>query len=59
MELNGTARLNNPDATEQWLKPGDKVEMEVTGLGKLKNTIVREISDYSILSKKKKNVHRY
>ena len=32
---------------------GDVVEMEITGLGKLSNTIVKEESDFSILAKKK------
>jgi fumarylacetoacetate (FAA) hydrolase len=53
LELNGTGKLNNPDYTEQWLQEGDVVEMEIEGLGKLQNTIVREESDFSILAKKK------
>ena len=53
LELNGTGKLNNPDYQEQWLKEGDLIEMEVTGLGKLSNTIVKEESDFSILAKKK------
>ncbi len=53
LELNGTGKLNTPDYQEQWLKEGDLIEMEVTGLGKLSNTIVKEESDFSILAKKK------
>ncbi len=53
LELNGTGKLNNPDYQEQWLLEGDLIEMEVTGLGKLSNTIVKEESDFSILAKKK------
>ncbi|MEO8403310.1 MAG: fumarylacetoacetate hydrolase family protein [Chitinophagaceae bacterium] len=53
LELNGTGKLNDPDYTEQWLQPGDIVEMEVAGLGKLMNTIVAEESDWSILKQKK------
>jgi fumarylacetoacetate (FAA) hydrolase len=53
LELNGTGKLNDPDYTEQWLRPGDVVEMEITGLGKLSNTIVAEDTDWSILKKKK------
>ena len=53
LELNGTGKLNNPDYQEQWLQEGDLIEMEVTGLGKLSNTIVKEESDFSILAKKK------
>lgn len=53
LELNGTGKLNDPNYTEQWLQPGDVVEMEIEGLGRLKNTIVQEDSDFSILAKKK------
>ncbi len=35
LELNGTGKLNNPDYQEQWLKPGDKVEMTIDGLAHL------------------------
>ncbi|MFY7899569.1 MAG: fumarylacetoacetate hydrolase family protein [Chitinophagaceae bacterium] len=53
LELNGTAKLNNPDYIEQWLQPNDIVTMEIDGLGKLENTIVAADSNFSILSKKK------
>ncbi|MEO9021107.1 MAG: fumarylacetoacetate hydrolase family protein [Ginsengibacter sp.] len=53
LELNGTGKLNNPDYKEQWLQEGDEVEMEIEGLGKLKNTIVKDESDFSILALKK------
>jgi fumarylacetoacetate (FAA) hydrolase len=53
LELNGTGKLNNPDYKEQWLQEGDVVEMEITGLGKLSNTIVKEESDMSLLALKK------
>jgi len=53
LELNGTGKLNNPDYQEQWLQPGDIVEMEIDALGKLSNTIVKEDSDFSILKLKK------
>lgn len=54
LELNGTGKLNNPDYKEQWLQPGDVVEMEIDGLGRLSNTIVAEQTDWSILNLKKK-----
>ncbi|MCK7558262.1 fumarylacetoacetate hydrolase family protein [Chitinophaga sedimenti] len=54
-ELNGTGKLNDPNYPEQWLQPGDVVEMEIDGLGRLSNTIVAEDSDFSLL-KIKKNV---
>ena len=53
LELNGTGKLNNPNYQEQWLQEGDVVEMEIDGLGKLSNTIVKEESDFSILDLKK------
>jgi fumarylacetoacetate (FAA) hydrolase len=53
LELNGTGKLRDPNYKEQWLQEGDVIEMEVQGLGKLSNTIVRDESDFSILAKKK------
>ena len=55
LELNGTGKLNDPNYTEQWLQAGDVVEMEIDGLGKLSNTIVKEGSDLSLLALKKIN----
>lgn len=54
LELNGTGKLNDPNYQEQWLQPGDVVEMEIDGLGVLTNTIVKEETDFSILALKKK-----
>src|SRR6201985_3495024 len=54
LELNGTGLLNDPSFKPQWLQPGDVVEMEIDGLGVLKNTIVAEKTDWSILKLKKK-----
>ncbi|HRU17692.1 MAG TPA: fumarylacetoacetate hydrolase family protein, partial [Bacteroidia bacterium] len=53
LELNGTGLLNNPDYKPQWLKEGDTVEMEITGLGVLSNTIRKMDSDFSIFALKK------
>jgi fumarylacetoacetate (FAA) hydrolase len=53
LELNGTGKLNDPNYTAQWLQPGDVVELEIEGLGKLSNTIVKEDSSFSILARKK------
>lgn len=53
LELNGTGLLNNPDYKSQWLQPGDVVEMEITGLGRLYNTIIKEDTNFSILNLKK------
>jgi len=55
LELNGTGLRLDPAYKAQWLKENDRVTMEVTGLGRLENTIVKE-SDFSILEKKKKAV---
>ena len=55
LELNGTGKLNDPNFTEQWLQPGDVVEMDIDGLGTLSNTIVKEDSDFSLLALKKIN----
>ncbi len=54
LELNGTGLLNDPNYKVQWLQPGDIVEMEIEGLGRLKNTILKDASDFSILALKKK-----
>ena len=53
LELNGTAKLSDPNYTEQWLQPGDIVEMEIENLCKLSNTVVAEETDWSILKRKK------
>ena len=53
LELNGTGLRNNPNYKSQWLQAGDVVEMEVTGLGILKNTIRAVNTDWSILKLKK------
>ncbi|MCX6207645.1 MAG: fumarylacetoacetate hydrolase family protein [Bacteroidetes bacterium] len=53
LENNITAKLNDPNATAQWLKEGDTIEMEIQGIGILTNSIVKEESSFSILSKKK------
>ena len=54
LELNGTGLLNDSSYQPQWLQAGDVVEMEIEGLGILKNTIVAEDTDWSILALKKK-----
>jgi fumarylacetoacetate (FAA) hydrolase len=56
LELNGTGLLNDPNFQPQWLQPGDIVEMEITGLGLLKNTITKADTDFSILALKKSEI---
>lgn len=51
LELNGTAAMKNTAYTPQWLKAGDLIEMEITGLGTLSNTITREADDFSLSPK--------
>ena len=53
LELNGTGLLNDPNFKPQWLQDGDVVDMEITGLGRLSNTIKAEQTDFSILKLKK------
>jgi fumarylacetoacetate (FAA) hydrolase len=53
LELNGTGLLNDPNFKPQWLQDGDIVEMEITGLGRLTNTIKKVNTDWSILKLKK------
>lgn len=53
LELNGTAKLENPNAVAQWLQPNDIIELEIDGLGILSNKIVKVDTDWSILNLKK------
>jgi fumarylacetoacetate (FAA) hydrolase len=53
LELNGTNKRKNPGYKEQWLQEGDTVEMEITGLGRLKNKIQKSPFNFSILALKK------
>lgn len=53
LELNGTGLLNDASYQPQWLQDGDIVEMEITGLGSLSNTIKKADTNFSILALKK------
>jgi len=57
LELNGTWALEAKEKGKEfkpfWLQDGDEIELEITGLGTLKNTIVKRKKNYSILEKKK------
>ena len=55
LELNGTGLLNDPSFKPQWLQAGDVVNMDITALGHLSNTIVKEDSEMSLLALKKMN----
>jgi fumarylacetoacetate (FAA) hydrolase len=58
LELNGTwareAAAKGEEFYPIWLKDGDEMTLEITGLGTLKNRIVLSDNDYSILAKKRK-----
>jgi fumarylacetoacetate (FAA) hydrolase len=53
LELNGTGKLNDPRYIEQWLEPGDKIELKIDRLGTLQNQMLVEPGNYSILTLKK------
>ena len=57
LELNGTweieAKSKGETYSPVWLKERDEIELEITGLGILKNRIVKTNNSVSILSKKK------
>ncbi|WP_442588539.1 fumarylacetoacetate hydrolase family protein [Pedobacter sp. AW31-3R] len=53
LELNGTGLLHDAHYQPQWLQDGDVVEMEITGLGRLSNTIRKADTQFSILALKK------
>ena len=59
LELNGTwtleAKAKGEEHVPIWLKDGDTIELQIDGLGKLSNRIVKSPESNSIL-KKKKNV---
>jgi fumarylacetoacetate (FAA) hydrolase len=57
LELNGTwaieAKEKGKDYKPIWLKDGDEIKLEITGLGILKNKIKKSKTSRSILTKKK------
>ena len=53
LELNGTGKRDNPEYQERWIQENDEVEMQIEGLGKITNKIVKANSDHSILKLKK------
>jgi fumarylacetoacetate (FAA) hydrolase len=62
LELNGTwgleAKAKGTPFTPIWLRAGDTIELEITGLGKLTNRIVESQQIRSILAKKKLGSHQ-
>jgi len=53
LELNGSHKLKNPDYEPVWLKDGDEIEMEIEGLGRIKNKVVLENDSHSLFALKK------
>lgn len=57
LELNGTwaleAKAKGETHTPIWIEAGDKFTLEITGLGKLENTVKLNENSFSILEKKK------
>lgn len=57
LELNGTWTIEAKEKGESfspiWIKDGDDFELEITGLGVLKNKIIKSKTSRSILAKKK------
>lgn len=53
LELNGTGCQSDPDYKSQWLQENDEIVLEIDQLGSLKNTVVKEETDFSILKLKR------
>ena len=41
------------DGKKQWLKAGDEIELQIEGLGKITNKIIKSKSKHSLLKIKK------
>ena len=57
LELNGTraleAKARGESFSPTWLNAGDTIALEITGLGRLSNSIVKSTSGLSLLAKRK------
>jgi fumarylacetoacetate (FAA) hydrolase len=53
LELNGSGKLKDSEYPEQWLQAGDEIDLQIEGLGSLKNKIMAEPTNYSILQLKR------
>ncbi len=53
LELNGSGKALDPDYKEQWLKAGDEIEMQIEGLGKITNNLIKMNTNHSLLKLKK------
>ena len=53
LELNGTKKRENSDYIERWIQENDEIEMQIEGLGKITNKIIKSDSKHSLLKLKK------
>ena len=53
LEINGSGKRESLDYRERWIEEGDQIEMQIEGLGKISNKIVKSESNHSILKLKK------
>ncbi len=53
LELNGTKKKETPNYSERWIKEGDEIEMQIEGIGEIKNKIMKVATSHSILKLKK------
>ena len=53
LELNGSGKALDPDYKEQWLKAGHEIEMQIEGLGKITNKLIKMDTNHSLLKLKK------
>lgn len=54
LEINGTEKHKNPNYKPVWLREDDEIAMEISGLGRLSNTVIGSREDFSILKQSKK-----
>lgn len=53
LEINGSCKALDPNYKEQWIKDGDEIQMEIEGLGKITNKIIKTASNHSLIKLKK------
>ena len=53
LEINGSKKALDPNYIERWLKEEDEIEMQIEGLGKIRNKIKKIDSTHSLLKLKK------
>ena len=49
LEINGSEKKKNNNYKERWINEGDIIEMEIEGIGKISNQIIRSNNNHSIL----------